>query len=78
MPALQVTSLTVPVDAVIYGRENAHGLIDSSGTAPSPHVEGAPAGASIERIDLAGRWRVQPRPTPNSSPLAAGPAKSDG
>jgi len=63
--AAQVTALTVPVDAVVYGPNNSSGLIDETGVANAPEVAVAPAGSSIERVDLAGNWQIQPAPTPN-------------
>ncbi len=66
VPAAQVTGSTVPIDAVVYGGSNANGLIDESGSAGAPEVGDAAAGSSIERLDLAGGWRIQPSPTPNT------------
>ncbi len=67
-PSSQVSSSTVPIDAVVYGGTNSNGLRDSSGSPPSPHVGDAPSGSSIERTD-ATTWQVQSAPTPNASPL---------
>jgi beta-lactamase superfamily II metal-dependent hydrolase/PKD repeat protein len=69
VPSREVTAATVPIDAVVYGSNNDNGLIDETGAAQAPEVADAPAGASVERIDLAGHWRVQALPTPNRSPL---------
>jgi hypothetical protein len=69
LPASQVGSTTVPIDAVIYGGSNNNGLIDASGSAPAPHVGDAPSGSSIERSAVSGAWQVQSAPTPNASPL---------
>lgn len=63
--ATQITSATVPIDAVIYGGSNSNGLIDESGSANSPDVADAPAGSSIERTGLGGTWQVQNTPDPN-------------
>lgn len=65
----QITSSTIPIDAVIYGTTNSSSLIDESGTANSPDVGTASAGDSIERTDLAGTWQTQSSPTPNSTNL---------
>jgi lamin tail-like protein len=59
----QVTSLTVPIDAVIYGPNNDNGLLDESGSAGDPDVGDAPSGSSIERT--ASGWQIQATPTPN-------------
>ena len=72
VPASAVTASTVPVDAVVYGPDNASGLIDETGVANGPEVGDAPSGASIERLDVAGNWQIQGTPTPNSSPLGGG------
>jgi beta-lactamase superfamily II metal-dependent hydrolase len=64
----QVGPGTVPIDAVIYGPVNSGGLIDETGTASPPEVDDAEGGSSIERLDLAGHWRIQAHPTPNAAP----------
>jgi beta-lactamase superfamily II metal-dependent hydrolase len=64
--AAVVTPTTVPIDAVVYGPANTNGLIDETGTANPPEVGDAPAGSSIERIDLEGAWQIQGAPTPNT------------
>ena len=61
----QVTSSTVPIDAVVYGTANTNGLIDETGSAEDPEVGDAASGQSIERVDLAGAWQVQASPSPN-------------
>ncbi len=60
-----VTATTVPIDAVIYGPVNSNGLIDETGTVNAPDTADASSGQSIERLDLAGLWQIQPTPTPN-------------
>lgn len=72
LPADRVTATTVPADAVVYGETNSNGLIDETGSANPPEVGDAPAGASIERFDLAGSWQIQSSPTPNTTPLGSG------
>lgn len=67
--ATLVTSTTVPIDAVVYGPNNASGLIDESGSANAPEVGDAPGGSSIERTTLGGAWQIQSTPTPNSTGL---------
>lgn len=76
VPAAQVTALTVPIDAVVYGPNNNNGLIDETGAANAPEVGDAPSGSSIERLDLAGTWQIQAAPTPNTTPLAAPPSNT--
>ncbi|MCP3938848.1 MAG: lamin tail domain-containing protein, partial [Actinomycetia bacterium] len=61
----QVTPLTVPIDAVVYGSTNTNGLIDETGVANPPDVGDASSGQSIERTDLAGTWQIQALPNPN-------------
>jgi len=65
--ASQITSSTVPLDAVIYGPNNNSSLIDETGVANGPEVGDAPAGSTIERTDAAGSWQIQSTPTPNSA-----------
>ncbi len=60
---------TVPVDAVIYGTSNDNGLIDETGSAPSPHVGDAAGGSSVERTTLGGSWSVQASPNPGATGL---------
>ncbi len=76
--AAQVTAVTVPIDAVLYGPVNSNGLIDETGAANPPEVGDVGAGMSIERIDLAGTWVAQAAPTPNATPLAPGPGPGPG
>ena len=68
LPISRITALSVPIDAVVYGETNLDGLIDETGMVSPPEVGDAPSGASIERLDLAGEWIIQPTPTPNSWP----------
>jgi endonuclease I len=72
LPANQVNSSTVPVDAVLYGPNNSNGLIDETGSANAPEVGDAPSGSSLERTDLAGSWQIQSSPTPNTTDLTGG------
>lgn len=69
VPAAQVTAVTVPIDAVVYGGSNDNGLIDETGLPSPPEVGDAPAGSSIERVDAAGAWQIQGVPTPNAIPF---------
>lgn len=62
--ASQVSSGTVPIDAVVYGSTNTNGLIDETGVANAPDVADAPGGSSVGRIDLAGAWQIQGSPDP--------------
>ncbi len=71
VPAAQLTAVTVPIDAVIYGPVNSNGLIDETGVANAPEVGDASPGSSIERTDLAGSWQIQSSPTPNTTPLGS-------
>ncbi len=69
VPAVAITSSTVPIDAVVYGPNNTNGLIDETGSANAPEVGDAPGGSSIERTDIAGSWQIQSSPTPNSTSI---------
>ena len=63
MPADDVSSVSLPIDVVIYGSANENGLIDTNGDVAEVDVNDASSGHSIER--LPGGWQVQPEPTPN-------------
>jgi len=65
-PFDDVTNLSVPVDAVIYGGSNSNDLLDARGETPDPHVADAPEGSTIRRT---GRdsWTVSD-PDPTSCP----------
>ena len=65
----QVTSTTVPIDAVIYGGVNDSGLIDQTGLAPAPHVNDVSPGRAIQRTSIAGTWGGTSNPNPGSSPF---------
>jgi hypothetical protein len=69
VPAAEWTSSTVPIDAVIYGPNNNNGLIDETGAANPPEVGDAAAGESIERVDVAGAWEIENKPTPGRAQL---------
>ena len=69
VPAAQVTTLSVPIDAVVYGGSNLNGLVDETGIANAPEVGDAPSDSSLERVDLAGNWQIQGIPSPNVSLL---------
>lgn len=71
--AAQVNSLTVPVDAVVYGGTNVNGLIDETGIANAPEVGDAGSGQSIARIDLAGAWQIEATPNPGAFTPGGGP-----
>ena len=63
----QVDGSTVPIDAVVYGPANLSNLIDETGSANAPDVGDASSGQSIERVDIAGTWQIQPLPDPNNA-----------
>ncbi len=65
VPASQVTTTTVPMDAVIYGVQNTNGLMDASGGPGPVHVGDAPSGSSLLRVGV-DQWVVSPTPTPNA------------
>lgn len=62
-PTSQVTSDTVPVDAVLYGSSNGNNLKDESGGPGNVDVGDADANSSISRTQSG--WVIQPAPTPN-------------
>ncbi|MEM9554254.1 MAG: lamin tail domain-containing protein [Acidobacteriota bacterium] len=68
----QVTALTVPLDAAVYGDANSNGLIDETGSANAPDVGDASSGQSIERTTEAGAWQIQGTPIPGTTPLNGG------
>jgi hypothetical protein len=76
VPVDQVTSSTVPVDAVIYGAENTNNLIDETGSAPAPHVGDAPADSSIQLDLTTDTWFVG-SPDPAADPVQP-PCTPDG
>jgi hypothetical protein len=61
VPASAVTSLTTPLDAVVWG-VNASGLLDSSG-APAAAQTVVPAGWAFRRQTLS-QWVADPAPSP--------------
>lgn len=69
VPSASVNASTVPIDAVIYGDNNASGLMDSSGNPGSVSASGAPVGGSLVRTTLGGNWQTQASPTPGTGPL---------
>ena len=68
LPAEAITSESVPDSAVIYGEENASGLLDSTGLPGWVDVGDAPPGASLEFRGDPG-WAIQLEPTPGDGPL---------
>jgi len=57
-----VTTDTIPMDAVIYGGRNDDGLLDAQGNRPEPHVGDAGQGRSIALTG--GVWQIgEPNPT---------------
>jgi hypothetical protein len=70
VPLADISTNTIPVDAVIYGDSNDSMLIDETGGVNPPDVGDANPGQSIERVDLAGTWQIQDTPTPNTTSLS--------
>lgn len=68
VPIEEVSAESIPVSAVVYGGENASGLLDETGAISAVHVADAPGGHSIER-QRHGAWIVQPLPTPGVAPV---------
>jgi hypothetical protein len=66
--AASIMASTIPVDAVIYGSNNASNLLDADGNTPAPHVADAPEGDSIRRTALAPTWIIEANPMPNACP----------
>ncbi|MDJ0836387.1 MAG: lamin tail domain-containing protein [Acidobacteriota bacterium] len=73
VPEGAIGASTVPIDAVIFGGSNANSLIDETGSASPPEVGDAPAGSSIERIDLEGNWQIQAAPDPGNITFSTDP-----
>jgi hypothetical protein len=73
--AALITPATVPVDVVIYDEPNANNLMDETGAPGLPEVGDAPSGSTIERIDWADSWQINPEPGPGfiqfESPLCS-------
>jgi hypothetical protein len=59
----------VPLDAVVYGTNNASQLLGPDGK-PAVPVPGAPPGASLERTTS---WQTQTAPTPGICRVSHGP-----
>jgi hypothetical protein len=59
--AISITSVTIPIDAVIYGSVNTNNLIDETGTVNPPDSGVAASGKSNERIDAAWQCSDQRR-----------------
>jgi hypothetical protein len=63
LPAAEVTANSVPIDTVLYGRENSSQLIGSDGQVLAEvDVGDSPASSSIERIGEV--WSINPAPSP--------------
>lgn len=67
--AAEIMADTIPVDAVIYGTNNANDLLDAEGDTPAPHVGNVAQGQSIRRTSLSPTWIVEPNPMPNACPV---------
>ena len=64
--AISITSVTIPIDAIIYGTANTNNLIDETGAVNPPDIGVATNGKSNERVDITGTWRIQSIPNPNN------------
>ena len=62
VPANQITTDTVPIDAVIYGEINENNLIDETGKPGAVDVDDVPDDFSIEKT-VSG-WQAQSNPNP--------------
>lgn len=71
--ASSISATSVPFFSVIYGENNASGLMDPSGVVGMVDVGDAPAGQSIEFLGSTDGWAINPSPTPGSGPLATVP-----
>lgn len=63
VPAASIGPATVPVHAVLYGTNNASGLLDETGVAGLVDVGDATSAASIRMLDD-GSWAIAPDPSP--------------
>jgi hypothetical protein len=69
VPAAEITTDSVPIDAVVYGPNNDNGLIDETGLpVPAPHVGNAPLNGSIQRTSVDATWITSRTPAPNDCP----------
>jgi hypothetical protein len=62
-PAASITTTSVPIDAVVYGADNASGLLGPTGSPAAAAVANVEDGGSIERTAFG--WRTQLAPSPN-------------
>jgi hypothetical protein len=68
-PSDEVDATTVPIDAVVYGPDNANALIDETGRpVAAPHVGNPATGGSIQRTSATATWVTAETPAPNDCP----------
>ena len=63
VPAVQITTTTWPLNAVIYGPANTNNLIDETGAVGTVAAGNPSGGGSLERTSSG--WIIQAAPTPN-------------
>ncbi len=65
IPAASIGPLSVPIDVVLYGTDNASNLLDETGLPAPVDVGDAPSGNSI-RLQADGSWAFEPAPAPTA------------
>ena len=69
VPFAEITAASLPLDAVIYGPNNDHMLMDSTGAVPAdafvPHPD---PGGSVQRMGMGDVWTVTNAPQPGNCP----------
>jgi hypothetical protein len=69
LPEADVDATSVPIDAVVYGSNNTHGLVDHTGRpVGEPHVGNPGPGGSIQRTSEDIAWIAAEVPLPNECP----------
>ena len=64
----QISALSIPLDAVVYGALNDNQLIGADGLVSPPDVGDAPSGSSIVRISPI-EWMITSEPRPGVGAL---------
>jgi beta-lactamase superfamily II metal-dependent hydrolase len=67
LQADEIGDSSIPIDAVLYGTNNASGLLGAGGGVALPHVGTAPAGSSIRRSSSE-LWELNSSPSPAECP----------
>ena len=68
VPSSEVSTNTVPYDAVVYGGANTSALLGSDGAPAAPHVADTWGGSSLLRT-ASDTWEINENPTPGLCPV---------